>query len=46
MLKKIYQELVAIRKELQAIRRNLELLTKVEATSVELTSENYVARII
>lgn len=46
MLKKIYQELVAIRKQLQAIRRNLELLTKVEATSVELTSENYVARII
>lgn len=46
MLNKIYQELVAISQQLQAIRRNLELLTKVEATSVELTSENYVARII
>lgn len=28
MLKKIYQELVAIRKELQAIRSNLESLPK------------------
>ena len=29
MLKKVYQELVAIRKELQVIRSNLELISKI-----------------
>lgn len=43
MLRKIYQELVAIRKELQAIRSSLE--SSNEATTITTVREPYSSRI-
>lgn len=41
MLKKIYQELVLIRKELQAVRRDLELRVKTSIDGKEIHSKNH-----